>query len=86
MRWQIDEEVSSRVTKLADCLSHSLGHTPVRLCLVLAVWPSLRYERVGHGGLQDLESCCRDVPSLAALGIPPAVTTAEDVAQGEAHI
>ena len=79
MRWQIYEEVSSRVTRLADCLSHSLGHTPVRLCRVLAVRPSLRCERAGHGGLQDLESCCGDVPSLAALGIAPAVTAAEDV-------
>ncbi len=79
LRRQIDEEVSSRVTRLADCLSHSLGHTPVRLCLIVAVWPGLRYERAGHGGLQDLESCCGDVPPLAALGIVPAVTAAQDV-------
>jgi len=74
------------VTRLADCLSHSLGHTPVRLCLIVAVQPALWYERAGHGGLQDLESCCRDVPSLAALGIAPAVTAAEDVTEREAHI
>ena len=86
MRWQIDEEVSSRVTRLADCLSHSLGHIPVRLCLVLAVQAGLWYKRAGHGGLQDLESCCGDVPSLAALSIAPAVTAAEDVTEREAHI
>ena len=79
MRWQIDEEVRSKVTRLANCLSHRLGHTPVRLCRVLAAWPSLRYERAGHDGMQDLESCCGDVPSLTALGILPVVTAAEDV-------